>query len=422
MHTPILSILILAKDEEKNLRSLLPKIKSCLDLPQDGFEIIIVDADSIDRTQEVGMFYGAKVLRQQEPGYGAAFKQGINEARGDFILTIDADFSHDPAFILRLFAAKNRAELIIASRYVPQAYINMPMLRKILSRILNSIYRYVLSVPIRDLSSGFRLYNRRALKDIQLDGKHFDILMETSVKIYAHGWRVLEVPFHYRPRREGYSHVKLLKFGWSYAQSLIRLWKFRNSLSSADYDDRAFNSRIPLQRYWQRKRYQSVLSFLNDDSNILDLGCGSSKILEALPNAIGLDIRFPPLFFRKRTNSFLVNADVGYLPIKDNTFSTLICSQVIEHLENPEEAFKEMYRVLQFNGWLIIGTPDYNRFRWIIIEYFYNRILPGAHGQSHITKLTKERLQDMLTNFGFEVYETKYVFGAEMIIKARKII
>jgi glycosyltransferase involved in cell wall biosynthesis len=243
-------------NEATNINSLIPSIRDILERLGVAFEIIVVDGGSGDETRAVAYQLGSKVLLQQEKGYGNALKEGFREANGKHILTLDADLSHDPNFIFRMWQERESAELIIASRYVDGGSAEMPFKRYVLSLILNHFFRFGLSLSIKDLSSGYRLYQKEALDSISIEGINFEVLQEILFKILSQGWRVKEVPFHYRPRKKGQSNAKLLKFGWAYLKTFFKFWKYRNSIAFPDYDERAFYSRIPLQRYWQRKRHR----------------------------------------------------------------------------------------------------------------------------------------------------------------------
>src|SRR2546423_1384677 len=79
----------------------------------------------------------------------------------------------------------------------------------------------------------------------------FAALPEILVRLYAEGYRVAEMPFQFAPDGSKRAQVRFVGFAWSYLKTLWRLWRLRNSIQSADYDHRAFDSIIPLQRYWQ---------------------------------------------------------------------------------------------------------------------------------------------------------------------------
>ena len=134
----------------------------------------------------------------------------------------------------------------------------MPKYRLYLSRVLNVVFRRGLSMPLRDLSSGFRLYRRSVFDPDTLKGRDFDLLQEILVKAYCEGWKVQEIPFDYMPREHGSSSARLTRLGKAYLRSFWSLWKLRNSIEAADYDYRAFQGPIPLQRYWQKSRFRIV--------------------------------------------------------------------------------------------------------------------------------------------------------------------
>lgn len=198
------------------------------------------------------------------------------------------------------------------------------------------------------------------------------------------------------------------------------MWLLRNSIESADYDDRAFNSRIPLQRYWQRKRFRIVLGYLESDRRTIDIGCGSSRIIQNLPNAVAVDVSLPKLRYLKPTNPWRVQASTFSLPFRSGTFDQCILSQVLEHIPHRHLVFEELNRVLRPGGILVIGTPDYGRIWWTMIEFCYKNMLPNAYGDEHITQYTRESLSKHLILHGFEILEYDYIAGGELIMKAKK--
>ena len=415
-----LSVVIPALDEGASIGQLVRRVSSEAARLGIAHEVIVVDGGSSDGTPRWAAEAGARVVRQPGRGYADALLFGFRQARGDYVASMDADYSHDPDFLRALWAARHDAELVIASRYVAGGFAYMPVFRRVLSRILNAVSRSVLSLPVRDLSSGFRLYHRHVLAGLAPSARRFDVLIEILARVRADGWRIKEVPFHYRQRQGGRSHAGIISFGLAYAQTLARMWALRNSLESADYDDRAFNSRIPIQRFWQRRRYAIVLGMLGRATAVLDVGCGSSKILEALPHAVGLDLNFKPLRFRRQTNRLVVNGDVHRLPFPDDAFEAVICSEMLEHVPFDTRIFSELSRVLRPGGVLVVGTPDYGRWQWPFIEWWYTRLLPGAHGHDHVQRYTEATLRARLAEFGFEPREAQSIWRAELILKCTK--
>jgi dolichol-phosphate mannosyltransferase len=226
---PDLSIVIPALNEQENLTLLLPQIDAVLRNLAISSEIIVIDGGSHDDTQTVAEAAGARVVQQTERGYGGALLAGFAAAGSPHVVTMDADLSHPPLFLKDFWQQRNEADLLVASRYVTGGRADMGAGRRVLSQILNRTYSGVLRLKLRDVSSGFRMYKRSALENLDLRARDFDALEEILVKIYLNGGRVKEVPFHYQARNSGQSHAKLVRFGWAFSKTLLRMWRLRNS-------------------------------------------------------------------------------------------------------------------------------------------------------------------------------------------------
>ncbi len=266
------------------------------------------------------------------------------------------------------------------------------------------------------------MYRRDVLQQLTLESRDFDVLEEILIRVHGEGWRIREIPFHYTARRSGRSHARLLAFGWAYLKTLARLWRLRNSVASMDYDHRAFDSPIPLQRYWQRARHRIILGFVRQAgrSRVVDIGCGSSRIVQDLPTAVGMDIATSKLRFLRDRHPRLVQGSALALPFQSNAFDVVISSEVIEHLPDSAEILAEMTRVLRPGGTLILGTPDYGRPLWWVLEWLYAKALPGAYAKEHITHFNRAGLSRRLLAAGYVIREVAYVAGCEMIFRVTR--
>jgi dolichol-phosphate mannosyltransferase len=414
------SVILPVVNEAENLRILIPRLISLFDRERLTYEIVVVDGGSSDGTREAAAALGARVVAERRRGYAGALETGIAEAGGDYVLTLDADQSHDPDFIVKMWRARTRADIVIASRYAPGGVAYSDFVRRATSWLLNAVLRRILSLPVRDLSSGYRLYRREVLANLGLDSSNFEVLEEILVKAYAAGFSVVEVPFTYFPRGAGRSHAKLFSFGWKILRSSLPLWKLRNSLKSADYDERAFYSLIPPQRYWQRRRHRITVLWARGAERVLDAGCGSSLIVQSLNHAIGMDHNYAKLRYLRRREIPLVNASALALPFKDGSFDCVISSQVIEHVAYDESLFSEMRRVLRTGGTLILGTPDYSTIGWRVIEPIYKLLTPGGYKDEQITHYTLDQLRQILARHGIAIEEVAYIARSELILRGRK--
>jgi len=419
-----LSIVIPTFNEEGNIEPLLRSLTSVVDGLGASYEILVIDVGSEDRTVPRAEALGAVAYQQSEPGYGGALREGFRRARGEYVVTMDADLSHDPVFIRDMWEKRREADMIIASRYVPGGRADMPALRYVLSRILNVTFTWVLALPLADISSGFRMYRRSILPGLALASRDFDILEEIIMKVYAEGYRVVEIPLAYAPRHAGRSHARLFKFAVSYARTLYSMWRLRNSVFAADYDERAYNSWILPQRYWQRERVRLILDMLKGArGSILDIGCGSSRIFQAMSGGaldVGLDIQLKKLRYLRKQGKPLVTGDIKALPFRDAAFETVVCSQVIEHIPIDARIFSELARVTREGGLLVLGTPDYGRLSWVVIEWFYGKLMPNAYADEHISHYDREGLVKIMQEAGFEVLGHSYVAGSELVVRGRR--
>jgi dolichol-phosphate mannosyltransferase len=416
-----LTVLLMTLNEGGNIGLQLDALKRIVEDMEVRHEFLVVDGGSTDGTVREAEARGARVLRQEGKGYGRGLSQGFREARGRWIVTMDADLSHPAPFMQALWRARNKGDVVVASRFVPGALYDAPWLRKVLSWILNQLFSKGLSLPVHDASSGYRLYAAEALKNLSLDGVNFEVLEEVLIKVFMNGWSLAEVPLHYASRGKGRSKARLLFFGWCLLKTFFRMWRLRSSIAAADYDERAHNSRMPLQRWWQRSRHRIVTDWAGGvQGPILDVGCGSSLILSTMPSAVGLDVLVNKLRYVARRGAPVVAGSIFQLPFTDASFDGLVCSQVIEHIPGGDGPFRELARVLKPGGRLIIGTPDYGRPWWPIIEWLYMHLHPQGYGDEHITHYDLPGLTRTLESVGFEVLDHRYILGAELNVLARR--
>jgi dolichol-phosphate mannosyltransferase len=228
-----LSVIVPAHNEAPNLRLLLPQLRTILDELGIVTEVMVVVREEDALTREAVGEGLATIVCQREMGYGGALRTGFALAEGRYVLSMDADLSHPPTFLADLWRRRDEADILIASRYVAGGSATMPLLRALLSRMLNRFFALGLAVPVRDLSSGFRLYRKGALDLLEARARDFDVLPEILVRAYNGGFRVKEVPFRYEPRAHGSSNARIIPFGLAYLRTFRALWALRRAALSA---------------------------------------------------------------------------------------------------------------------------------------------------------------------------------------------
>ncbi len=227
-------------NEAENITRLVPEL---LALP-DALRVLVVDDASPDGTgrlaDELAAAHPGRVEvlhRSGKLGLGTAYLTGFQRAfelGADFILTMDADFSHQPRYIPAMLARSADGDLIIGSRYVPGGgVLDSPFRRRLLSRMANAAAHLFLGLKARDVTAGFRLYRREALRSLPLDrifSSGYSFLIEMLFLIEARGWRVSEVPIIFQDRARGESKIsqnEIFKAGYTVLRLSWRRWRRR---------------------------------------------------------------------------------------------------------------------------------------------------------------------------------------------------
>lgn len=230
-----LFIVLPTYNERENLETLFPRIFSVLPSAQ----VLVVDDNSPDGTGDFVETYkegrgagGINLLRRpRKEGLGKAYLAGFARALelgATKIVEMDADHSHDPQALPGMLELSERADLVIGSRYVAGGGTEgWPWHRKALSRSANIYAKTILRLPIKDVTTGYRCFNRNVLeridlKKVQSTGYGFQV--EMAFKAYREGFSIAEYPILFRDRKLGRS-----KMGMHVAlEGAITVWKLRN--------------------------------------------------------------------------------------------------------------------------------------------------------------------------------------------------
>jgi glycosyltransferase involved in cell wall biosynthesis len=198
------TLVIPALNEEESLPDVLAAIDRDLIL-----EVILVDGGSRDRTVEIAAEHGARVIHESQPGYGRACAAGLNQARGEVIVFMDADGADDPRQIPDLLApiTQSGAELVLGSRLAGNiAPGAMPWHQEFGNRLSAGLIRLLYGLPITDLSP-FRAVRRPQLLALDMQEMTYGWPTEMIAKAARHGWTIVEVPVNYYPRLGGRSKI-----------------------------------------------------------------------------------------------------------------------------------------------------------------------------------------------------------------------
>tara|TARA_E500000331_G_scaffold47729_1_gene40512 strand:+ start:1734 stop:2459 length:726 start_codon:yes stop_codon:yes gene_type:complete len=212
-------IIIPTYNEKENIENIILEI---FDL-EESFNILIIDDGSPDGTakivKELQKKYSKSLFlkeRSGKLGLGTAYIHGFKwalENNYEYIFEMDADFSHDPKDLPRLYEAchKNNGDLAIGSRYVKGVNIvNWPMSRLLMSFFASKYVKTITGMPIHDSTAGFKCYKRKVLEKINLDKIEFigyAFQIEMKFKSWKYGFNIVEVPVIFTDRQEGNSKM-----------------------------------------------------------------------------------------------------------------------------------------------------------------------------------------------------------------------
>ena len=216
-----LSIVIPMFNEAENVEITLKRIEEALAYFKGSYEIIAVNDGSLDNTLEIlkrveSLNGNIKIVSYSENiGRGMALRKGFEKSQGEIVLSIDADLSYDPRYILDLVNTLRTGpdiDLVLGSPYMPGGGAqDVPALRLWISKLGNKILRFSLPNRVYTSTGIFRAYRKRVLDSLELESDGKEIHLEILSKAMALGYRVKEVPAILTGRKKGRSKFKFKK-------------------------------------------------------------------------------------------------------------------------------------------------------------------------------------------------------------------
>lgn len=225
MQTSDSIVIIPTYNERENIENIIRAVFAL----EKVFHILIIEDGSPDGTASI-----VKTLQQEFPerlfmierkgklGLGTAYIAGFKwslEHDYEYIFEMDADFSHNPADLPRLYkaCAEEGADVAIGSRYISGVnVVNWPMGRVLMSYFASKYVRLITGIPVQDTTAGFKCYRRRVLETIDLDGirfKGYAFQIEMKFTAYKCGFKIVEVPVIFINRELGTSKMNSSIFG-----------------------------------------------------------------------------------------------------------------------------------------------------------------------------------------------------------------
>jgi dolichol-phosphate mannosyltransferase len=217
----MLSVIIPTYNERENIKQLIPIIYSVFVDNQINGEVLVVDDNSPDGTGDIVKELQDKyeslqlITRSSKEGLGVAYLEGYAKAKGEIIVSMDADLSHDPKEIpTMLKKIEEGYELVIGSRYTEGGKVlGKSKLNVFASKVACKLSRIGLGIDVSDFTNGYRMFKKNVYKSMKNEefSKGNTFLVEFIYFTYLNGFRISEVPITFIERKRGKTKTNLLK-------------------------------------------------------------------------------------------------------------------------------------------------------------------------------------------------------------------
>jgi dolichol-phosphate mannosyltransferase len=220
--TPTITVVVPTRDEEGLVGEIVDSVRQYAD------EVLVIDGHSRDRTREIAAEHHARVILDRGKGKGDALRLAFDEAKGDIVVFIDADGSHDPKDIPAMVAPiiRGDADMVVGSRGKGGSDelhgTFEQLIRYVGSQLIMLAINYRWNVRLTDSQNGFRAIRRQTGKSLGLTSNLTTIEQEMTMKALKQGYRVGEIASHEYERRWGKSKVVVWKLWFAYLWSFFR--------------------------------------------------------------------------------------------------------------------------------------------------------------------------------------------------------
>jgi SAM-dependent methyltransferase len=393
-------------NESRTLRTI---VRQVLDSPVDcSIELICVDDCSEDDSLEVLQQLAAQDARIQviaQPknmGKGKAIRTAIEAMTGDLAIIQDSDLEYDPAEYPRVLdpLLKGKADAVYGSRFAasPERRV-LFYWHSLGNRLLTALSNMANDINLTDMETCYKAFKGEVLKNLRLTSDRFGIEPEITARLARSGARIYEVPISYHGR----TYAEGKNIGWRdgvHALWLIFKFRFLDTKASIDPGHSTLESlaSVPAVSKWMMEQFQPYLG-----EKVLEAGSGPGNLTKHLidkKSVVVIDFDQTHVGKVERRFGHLENIAIEQADLQDpslydsldDDFDSVLCVNVLEHLDQPEVAVEGFHKVLRLGGKVLILVPAN--------QSLYSE---ADKALGHRRRYDQNSLNRLLTDAGFEL-------------------